>query len=161
MLSAWVYRVHDFIVDVSFLSEFRSEFNFWLFLSHKLIVNLRGLWIVFDVSRVLLVVGIVILTVDFLFLLESWVVCVFMLTLRLIVLELRLDSHVVITLLGGISSHEGFMIFFSDRFILGDRSVLLISASPISISIINNLWIVSGVLNRHTVSIWLDNFQFS
>ena len=82
-----------------------------------------------------------------------------MLTLRLVVLELR--SHVVITLLGGISSHEGFVIFFSDRFIFRDRSVLLISASSISIGIVNNLWVVSGVLNRHTVSIWLDYFQFS
>lgn len=159
MLSAWVHRVHGFIVDVPFLSKFRSEFNFWLFLSHELFVSLRGLWIIFDISRVLLVVSIVILAVNVLFLLKSWVICVFMLTLRLIVLELR--SHVVIILLWGISSHEWFMIFFSDRLILRDRSVLLIGASPISISIINNLWIVSGVLNRHTVSIWLDNFQFS
>lgn len=153
-----VYRL-SFVLHARFLSEFASVFNSCLFLGHELLISELGFRLrtslqTLEVLRLGLVLSLIVvrlMLVQTFMLVKSWVVDVLALS---VVLRLRMNSNVVIGLLRSISGHEILVIFLGDRLIMTCSS-LLVLLHPSSIRIVNNLRIVSRMLDWHLVHTWL------
>lgn len=160
-------------MPVVFLSKFASKFDFLvfycdeLFISHsrwRLVVAMGIIMIIiFDILSFLHVrisfVQMSTKVVEIIYFLKSWLIQIF--TLRFGLRLLWMNSHTIICLFRCKSSHEVFVTLLGDWFIV-TSSPLLVIISPLPITEINHLRIVSRVLNRHLVStIWVYNFHIS